>query len=1136
VSVDESDLAARDAPVRVLHVDDDPAILELAAAQLARATTRLRVTTATSVESALAHLETETVDCVVSDHEMPEETGLEFLTRLRATGCDVPFILFTGEGSEEIASRAISAGVTDYLQKGLGTDQFLVLANRVENAVDHHRAARDLERRSRQHEAVADLSGAALEGELLDRLFERAAETVSDRLGTEYAAVLERSPDGETLSVVAATGWGEDVPAPSTVEIDADSPAAYALSVSEPVVVTDLGSDERFRTRGLLGDHDVRSGVGVVVGSTEDPWGLFGTYARRPRVFTDDDVTFVRNVANVLATVIERRRAEERLRESETRYREIVELSPDTVFRLDTNGEFLYVSPAVEELVGHAPDEFRGATFGEYVAAGSFETALDGFTRVRDGEVVRQLELTLTRADASSVAVEVSASPVVDDDGAVVAVQGFVRDITARKRREHELRGNVQRYRTVVEMSPDPIFVHVDGDVVYANRAAVGLVGTEARADLLGTPLAQYVRRGERAEFARRLELTQREGLTPTNDPYAVRSLNGDVRHVEVTSRAIEYEGAAAVLTMVSDVTDRHRYERTLTTLHERTHELSRTKRRETVTALAVETVTELIDCDAAVVYEFDGSDALVPHAPHGARSRAEDERDGERGGDPDLDPDRAAAAPDGRVTRGVLWDVFVAGERRVVDEPGVVEGVRSALVLPLSNHGVLLIGDDESRSFTRAEVELASLIRDDLDAALDRTERERRLRERDRELRRRNEQLEQLDRLNTIIRETTRAAIQAPSRKGIQRRVCERLASAAEYSFAWIGAVDEGDGTLRVGASAEMDPEYVDYLRSSEPATPIHDLVATATREGSVAVARDLLEDAEWRDLREHALSQGYRSVAVVPVVIGANVDCVLAIHAKAGDIFDERERTILEELGYTIGYALQNAERADGLRAAERTEIEVRIRDEWLFSNRIGALGVDADLAGLIPGEEGTLRMFLRLTGSTPDAVADGLRDLESVVDVQPLSVDDDCGLYQVTVSTPRLLAILGRNDARLATLTVENGETTVTAVLRDDASVRSTVEEIRAAYPETELRARRRHAESVDTRETFRDSVVDQLTEKQFDALRTALYGGFYEWPRESTSEALAATRDIAASTFQYHLRAAERAVVTALIDPQ
>jgi len=65
--------------------------------------------------------------------------GLQFLAIIRAEYPDFPFVLFTGRGSEEIASEAISAGVTDYMQKEQGTDQYEVLATRIRNAVSRHR-------------------------------------------------------------------------------------------------------------------------------------------------------------------------------------------------------------------------------------------------------------------------------------------------------------------------------------------------------------------------------------------------------------------------------------------------------------------------------------------------------------------------------------------------------------------------------------------------------------------------------------------------------------------------------------------------------------------------------------------------------------------------------------------------------------------------------------------------------------------------------------------------------------------------------------------------------------------------------------------------------------------------------------
>jgi len=141
-----------DSPIRVLHVDDEPDAATLTADYLERESDRFEVVTATAPSEALDLLDDD-IDCVVSDQEMPGRTGIELLEAVRDRYPDLPFVLFTGQGSEEVASRAISAGVTDYLQKETGTDQYTILANRVANAVSQYRAQRavaDNERRLRK--------------------------------------------------------------------------------------------------------------------------------------------------------------------------------------------------------------------------------------------------------------------------------------------------------------------------------------------------------------------------------------------------------------------------------------------------------------------------------------------------------------------------------------------------------------------------------------------------------------------------------------------------------------------------------------------------------------------------------------------------------------------------------------------------------------------------------------------------------------------------------------------------------------------------------------------------------------------------------------------------------------------------
>jgi PAS domain S-box-containing protein len=116
--------------VRILHVDDDSSFTTLVKQFLTRENDRFEIVAETSAEDGLDRLAEEEFDCIVSDYEMPEMDGLDFLEAVRGHGYEIPFIMFTGTGSEHIASEAISAGVTDYIKRGNGTDQYALLANR----------------------------------------------------------------------------------------------------------------------------------------------------------------------------------------------------------------------------------------------------------------------------------------------------------------------------------------------------------------------------------------------------------------------------------------------------------------------------------------------------------------------------------------------------------------------------------------------------------------------------------------------------------------------------------------------------------------------------------------------------------------------------------------------------------------------------------------------------------------------------------------------------------------------------------------------------------------------------------------------------------------------------------------------
>lgn len=136
--------AQTDEPATVIHVDDEPDFAEMTKVFLERLQDNFEVVTESSAADALETLEEDTIHGIISDYQMPRMDGLELLEVVREDYPDLPFILCTARGSEEVASDAIAAGVTDYIQKGSDTKQYEVLANRVSNAIEQYQTRQQL--------------------------------------------------------------------------------------------------------------------------------------------------------------------------------------------------------------------------------------------------------------------------------------------------------------------------------------------------------------------------------------------------------------------------------------------------------------------------------------------------------------------------------------------------------------------------------------------------------------------------------------------------------------------------------------------------------------------------------------------------------------------------------------------------------------------------------------------------------------------------------------------------------------------------------------------------------------------------------------------------------------------------------
>lgn len=181
----------------------------------------------------------------------------------------------------------------------------------VHNIDERKEERRALEQRVEQHEVVADLVDRLLSGEDFDRLCERTTNALVETLDAEYCAILDRQRGRGEFVVRADAGWDDGIHG-TTVEIDKGSQTGFALGSVDPVVVENVDHEPRFSDPDLFDDRRVKSGISVVIGPVEDPWGVLTAHSTAVRDFSDD-AGFVQTIATQIWGAIQRKHHLERL-------------------------------------------------------------------------------------------------------------------------------------------------------------------------------------------------------------------------------------------------------------------------------------------------------------------------------------------------------------------------------------------------------------------------------------------------------------------------------------------------------------------------------------------------------------------------------------------------------------------------------------------------------------------------------------------------------------------------------------------------------------------------------------------------------------------------------------------------------
>lgn len=783
------------------------------------------------------------------------------------------------------------------------------------------------------------------------------------------------------------------------------------------------------------------------------------------------------------------------VREYDRAFRRLTENASEGFWISDPEFRTIYVNPAFGEIWGRPREQLYGdpETVLESIHPEDrerVERAIEGMIETGEFDEVYRVR----RPDGSVRWVHDRGFPVRNDEGEVVDVAGIATDATDRKRVESELRRQRDHVEWLVETSPVMILaMDASRTITFANERAKEMAGVD---DIAGTPFAEFpwelIEDGEALPPDRRPFAIIRERGEPAYGLEYRARIGGRERWLSINGAPLYEDGEfAGGVFATEDVTDRKRREESLSALHETSRGMMRADSKAAIHELAVSAAGDLLSFPGTASYRLVPDEYALRPAARG--------------------PEAGAFVEEGPIDDGPIWEAFVEGE--VVEGAGLTAiglGAHGALALP---EGEL---DDESRS-------LMGVLCHNAEAALDRTDREDVLRTQSEALRRTNDELERLDHVVDLVRDVTGALIRAGSRAEVATTVCERLAAADQYRFAWIGD-ERGEPTAWAGVTESA------LAGIERPGSGYEPPAERALRTGELAVERGLLE-AGHPDRRADALSCNYRSVAAVPLEHRDREYGVLSVYADRDDAFGRDERGVLSELGGTIAHAIDALEARAALASDGVTELRFSIRDPSAITAELAG-GAELEHRGTVPQEDGSVRWFVAVD-APPERVERAATGIDRIGDVRTITAEAPT-LLDCVVNPPWLLSPFLERGATVTSLAVSGGTTTVVAEAGSETDVRSLREALDSRYAAVELTGRRDLDRPPRTREERRSSIQGGLTDRQREILRVAHASGYFETPRRTTGAELAERLDINRSTFHRTLRAAEQTTFDALLE--
>ena len=477
----------------------------------------------------------------------------------------------------------------------------------------------------------------------------------------------------------------------------------------------------------------------------------------------------------------------------------------------------------------------------------------------------------------------------------------------AKFRAEQALRENEERYRGLVEMSPEAVFINSDNKITYVNQAALNLFGASSPEELLGKSPFDLYHPDYHPLMRERIKHLMEGHSVPLVETKGVR-LDGKIIDVEVAASPFLEKGVRAIQVLVRDITARKKMQETV----ERYHLISRYARDPLL----------LIDLDGKIV---EGNEAAVEFYGYTREELLQ------------LNILRLRRREEAGTVRRQMMQARSGG---ILFESVHIQKDGTSVPVEVSSRGVFIEGREM----------LLSVVRDI-------TERKKR-----------DAELQRLNRTLKAQSQSNQTMMRARDESDYMKEVCEIIVRTCGHAMVWIGfAENDEDKSVRPAASAGYEDGYLEKLKITWADTELgHGPTGTAIRTGKPSMCRNMLTDPAFKPWREQAINCGYASSIGFPLTAEGRAFGAITIYSREPDPFTEDEVKLLSELADDLAYGITAIRLRAALHKSEQNAnaiLNAITESIWLVDSEgriLAANSIAAERMGLRISEIGGKNYF--------------------------------------------------------------------------------------------------------------------------------------------------------------------------------